>query len=392
MKSGDNLVLKVNGGPDQVTIENFFTLGNSTLQTIEFESGGSLSTEQLFGAFGIAMPAATESEFDASQQGDNNANTLTGGSAKDYLAGFGGNDTLQGGQGNDLLVGGRGDDTYLFASGDGQDVIDNTGGGMETLRFTGSIGFNDVASGLMKSNDDLILKVNGTSDQVKIKNFFLGGDNIIDTIEFESGGSLTADQIFGAYGLSNPDSSSSPDYSVLPNESLFGTVTVADASIQAIIGSSDADMIDASAGDDVLQGNQGNDYLIGGQGNDTYKFSRGDGQDTINNFSNIADETDQLVLGEGIAKDDIWLTRSGEDLVIDLSGSDDQITVDNWFVDEAHQIDEIHAGADMLSSTNVDALISAMAGFDNPAAGNMELSQQVKDEIAVSIVAAWQAA
>ncbi|MFT6926275.1 MAG: hypothetical protein ACJAZP_001885 [Psychromonas sp.] len=97
-------------------------------------------------------------------------------------------------------------------------------------------------------------------------------------------------------------------------------------------------------------------------------------------------------MGEGIAKDDIWLTRSGEDLVIDLSGSDDQITVDSWFVDEAHQVDEIHVGNAFLLNSKVDGLISAMAGFDNPAAGNMDISSQIKEEIAPTIVAAWQAA
>ncbi|MDA7746284.1 hypothetical protein N8878_03005 [Psychromonas sp.] len=388
-KSGDNLVLTVDGGPDQVTIVNFFTVGNSTIETIEFESGGSLTAEQIFGAFGLTMPSSVESEFDNYIEGDNDENSLTGDITNDSIAGLGGNDTLQGGLGDDLLVGGRGDDTYLFASGDGQDVIDNTGGGMETLRFTGTIAFSDVASGLLKSNDDLVLQVSGSTDQVTISNFFLGGDNIIDTIEFESGGSLTADQIFGAYGLTNPDSTSSPDYGVLPELSTFGTVTVADATEQNIIGSSDADMIDAGAGDDVLQGNLGNDYLIGGQGNDTYNFALGDGQDTINNFSNIANETDQLMISDGITKDDLWFSQSGDDLVIDVSGSDDQITVDDWFVSDENQIDEIIVGDDVLESTNVDSLISAMSAFDNPVSGTMVLSQDIKDQLAPTIVSAW---
>jgi hypothetical protein len=100
----------------------------------------------------------------------------------------------------------------------------------------------------------------------------------------------------------------------------------------------------------------------------------------------------QLQLEDGIAKDDIWLTRSGEDLGIDLSGSDDQVMVVDWFADEAHQIDEIHAGNEVLSSANVNALSLAMTGFDDPAAGSVELSQQVKDEITPTIVALWLAA
>lgn len=389
LKSGDDLVLIVNDGVDEVTIEDFFVIGESSIQTIEFETGGSITAEQLFSAFGITMPTSVDSDFDAYYEGDNSANTLTGDTTNDSLSGFGGDDTLEGGEGDDLLVGGYGDDTYLFALGDGQDTIDNSGGGTDTLRFTGTITFSDVASGLLKSNDDLMLQVSGTTDQVTISNFFLGGDYSIDVIEFESGGSLTADQIFSAYGLTNPDSSGSPDYGDLPESSSFGTVIALGSEDQTILASSDAEMIDAGAGNDVLQGNQGNDYLIGGQGDDTYQFALGDGQDRINNFSNIADETDTLVLGDDITKDDIWLTQSGDDLVIDFSGSDDQITVNDWFVDEAYQIDEIHAGDEILSNANVEALVSAMAGFDNPVSGSMELSNTVKTQINPSIVAAW---
>jgi len=85
----------------------------------------------------------------------------------------------------------------------------------------------------------------------------------------------------------------------------------------------------------------------------------------------------------------ISLTRSGEDLVIDLSGSKDQVRVDNWFVSEVFQVEQIHVGNDVLLSSKVDTLISAMAGFDNPAAGNMEISSKIKQQIAPSIVAAW---
>jgi Ca2+-binding RTX toxin-like protein len=389
-KSGDNLILKVSGGNDQVTIEDFFKLGGSTIKNIEFESGGAISAQQIFGAFGMTMPTSAASGFDAEQVGDQHDNTLTGTTGNDRLSGQAGNDQLQGGQGNDLLIGGWGDDTYLFAKGDGQDVINNEGGGVDKLRFTGAIGFNDVASGLTKSGDDLILKIAGTSDQVTIQKFFQGGDYAMDSIEFESGGSISADQIFGAYGLTNPNPVSSPDYTNLPSEKAFGTVTHATNASETLIGSSDADLLDAGAGNDVLQGNKGNDYLIGGQGNDTYKFAKGDGQDTINNFSNLPNETDKLVLGDGITKSDLWFTRQGQNLVIDMAGSTDRITVDHWFDGDANQLDEIHTGQSVLLKDKVDALVSAMASFDNPAAGDMAIDKNIKDETATAIAAAWQ--
>jgi hypothetical protein len=48
----------------------------------------------------------------------------------------------------------------------------------------------------MKSGNDLILKVNGSSaNQVTLKNYFLAGNNLVETIDFETGGQLTAEQI-----------------------------------------------------------------------------------------------------------------------------------------------------------------------------------------------------
>ena len=42
-----------------------------------------------------------------------------------------------------------------------------------------------------------------------------------------------------------------------------------------------ADYIDGGKGDDILDGGKGNDILVGGVGNDTYKYTTGDGFDTL---------------------------------------------------------------------------------------------------------------
>ena len=56
--------------------------------------------------------------------GDTNANVLKGGGGTDTLDGGSGNDTLDGGAGNDDLDGGVGEDIFKFASGHGDDEID----------------------------------------------------------------------------------------------------------------------------------------------------------------------------------------------------------------------------------------------------------------------------
>ena len=225
MSSGNDLILRVNGDiNNQVTIKDYFSNGDSIIETISFETGGSISHEQIFGLFGKAIPETTSIDdtvpstpdsldatadivgTDANEQlqGAEVDNRLQGLLGDDQLDGGLGNDILIGGLGNDLLKGGEGDDLYYFEAGFGQDTIDNTGGGIDNIYFDG-VGFNDIASGLMRSNDDLILKVSGTTDQLTIADFFEGGESAVGNISFASGGSISADQIFGAYSISNPN-------------------------------------------------------------------------------------------------------------------------------------------------------------------------------------------
>lgn len=408
MKSSNDLILRVNGSTaNQVTLKDFFLGGDNLVETIVFETGGQLTAAQIFGAFGLPVPTPTAAFDDIIQgstgddaaldgaagndllQGGNGDDVLFGDAGNDRLEGGNGDDILDGGTGNDTLVGGRGDDTYIFAAGGGQDVIDNSGGGVDTLHFEG-ISFNQVASGLMKSGDDLVLNVSGGSDKVTIRNWFLGGDYVVDTITFASGGQITAAQLFGAFGLSNPDPVGSPVYQHLPDERAFGTVLTGRAGDQIILGSSDDDLIDGGAGNDTLHGNAGNDYLIGGAGSDTYVFAVGDGQDVINNLSNTPDtDTDVLSL-EGIVREDLWLSRNGDDLVIDVTGSEDSITVQDWYANSAQQLDVIQAGGSSLYANQVDSLVNAMAAFGAPAGGELNLTQTQRDQLNVVIAANWQ--
>jgi len=408
MKSGNDLVLRVGGSStNQVTLKSFFLGGDNLVETIAFETGGQITSSQIFGAFGMAVPSPAAG-FDTTVEGStgndaalngtaqsdllqgfNGDDVLSGGAGADRLEGGNGADTLTGGAGNDVLMGGRGNDTYVFASGDGQDVIDNSGGGADTLLFNG-ISFNQVASGLMKSGNDLVLNVSGGSDKVTIKNWFLGGDSVVDTIAFASGGQITASQLFGAFGLSNPDPVGSPDYQNLPDERAFGTIVAGQAGNQNVLGSSDADLIDGGAGNDTLRGNAGNDYLIGGSGSDTYKFAVGDGQDVINNLSATAGADTDVLSIEGIVREDLWLSRDGDNLVLDVLGTDDRMTIQDWYASADQTLDAVQAGSSSLYANQVDTLVNAMAAFGVPVSGQLDLTQAQRDQVDVVIAASWQ--
>ncbi|MBL4835569.1 MAG: hypothetical protein JKY26_16505 [Pseudomonas sp.] len=236
----------------------------------------------------------------------------------------------------------------------------------------------------------MVLNIGGGSDKVTIRNWFLGGDNVVDTITFASGGQITSAQLFGAFGLSNPDPVGSPDYQNLPDERQFGTILSAPSGSQSIFGSSDSDLIDGGAGNDTLRGNAGNDYLIGGSGSDTYAFASGDGQDVINNLSATAGTDTDLLSMEGLAREDLWLSRDGDDLVIDALGSDDRVTVQDWYANSGQKLDAIQAGSSSLYASQVDSLVDAMAAFGVPVSGEMVLTQAQRNQVDVVIAANWQ--
>ncbi|WP_445354229.1 calcium-binding protein [Microbulbifer sp. EKSA008] len=404
--SGDDLILKVNGGPDQITLKNFFLGGAALVETIEFETGGQMTAADIFSIFEMSIPDSQETfdqtidgsaGSDSSLNGADNADLIRGFNGDDQLIGEAGNDQLEGGNGsdeliggtgNDLLIGGRGDDVFIFSAGDGQDIIDNAGGGVDILRFEG-IGFSDISSGFFKSVDDLILQVSGSSDQVTVKDFFKGGDHAIDQIEFTSGQTISSDQIFGLYGMSNPDTQGSTDYSGLPDERSFGTTTSGSSIDEVFIASSDADFIDAGAGNDHLFGSTGDDYLIGGEGDDIYHFATGDGADTINNFSNSAG-SDELQFADGIEEANLWFGQEGDDLVVNLLGSEDQVIVQDWFTDAANQLDTIRTDDAVITSSEIEQLVNAMAAFGAPSGGEITLTSEEQEQVNTAIASAWQ--
>jgi Ca2+-binding RTX toxin-like protein len=127
------------------------------------------------------------------------------------------------------------------------------------------------------------------------------------------------------------------------------------------------DTLSGLAGNDTLAGGKGNDSLIGGKGNDTYLFNRGDGQDVIVDTDSTLFNSDLLKLGGATSKQ-LWLTKSGKDLSIQILGTQDKVMVQNWFAGSSNQVEKITASdGKSLSAAKVNALVNAMASFTPPA-------------------------
>ncbi len=153
-----------------------------------------------------------------------------------------------------------------------------------------------------------------------------------------------------------------------------------------LLGGNGNDNLNGDAGDDVLIGGQGNDILDGGAGNDIYRFGKGDGQDTL--YDNGGN--DVLSLGEGINSTDLWLQRTGNNLELSVLGSDDKVTISNWYAGASNHVETIKtADGKTLLDSQVQNLVNAMAAFAPPTAGNSNLTPEQRAQLEVVIAANW---
>ncbi|WP_019740371.1 calcium-binding protein, partial [Pseudomonas savastanoi] len=285
-----------------------------------------------------------------------------------------------------LTVSGAGDDIYLFGKGSGQDVIyyanEARTGKVDTIQL---VGLNAGDISISRAGYDLVLRVNGTTDSLRVVYHFLSDATSgyqIDRIQFADGNiwgqetikslalqGTDADQYLEGYGTDDLIEAGAGDdtvYGAAGNDKLFGNsgddVVNGDDGDDLVQGGSGNDTLNGGAGNDVLDGGTGNDILNGGAGNDlldggagndrldggagddTYLFGKGSGQDTIYYANETrAGKVDTIRL-VGLGAADISVSRDGSDLVIRVNGTTDSLRVVYHFAGDAtsgYQIDRI---------------------------------------------------
>jgi len=174
------------------------------------------------------------------------------------------------------------------------------------------------------------------------------------------------------------------------------TSTYADwlTGIENLVGTALNDNITGDGNANTLYGGAGNDTLAGGTGSDAYLFDRGDGEDVVQESDTTAGNKDELRFNPLMDVSQIWLSRvnAGKDLQFSIIGSSDRITVRNWYAGPANHIEEIYVGGKRLLDTNVDKLVSAMAAFTPPAAGQTSLPANLQTALQPVIAANWTTA
>jgi Ca2+-binding RTX toxin-like protein len=324
--------------------------------------------------------------------GDSNKNTLNGSNDDDVINGYGGNDKLNGmngddqltgGTGNDTLVGAAGSDTYYFSLGDGQDTIydydskagDGSADATDVILFGTGITAEDLTI-RREVDGDMAISIADSTDTVTVIHHF--GGATIERIDFADGGSLTSAQISVLAAIGSAE-----------NDYLTGTTGK-----DTLDGKGGDDIILSLKGDDDLTGGTGNDDLSGGNGADTYRFNLGDGKDTIYDLAAMPvsqSETDTIVFGSGISASDVIVRATmHHDLVLSIANSSDKITISEGMYGIATRIEQVKfddgtkwnaatlynlqmggtEAVDYIYGTSRANVISALGGKDYIWAGN----------------------
>jgi Ca2+-binding RTX toxin-like protein len=257
------------------------------------------------------------------------------------LNGTGADDHMIGATGQDLMWGGAGSD--LLDSGEGQDLLWGESGNDQLL----GAGGNDLLWG-GEGND------------------LLDGGEGADQLWGEGGD----DQVLGAGG----------------NDLLWGG-----EGNDLLDGGEGADQLWGEGGDDTLAGGTGNDYLSGGAGSDTYLFGVGSGHDTVDNYDSSASSVDTLIFEGGISIEQLWFRKTGGSLEVSVIGTQDKVTVENWYSGSRHHLDQFKTSdGKVLLDSQVQNLVDAMAAFAVPAAGESNLTSERRAQLDVVIAANWQ--
>ena len=137
-----------------------------------------------------------------------------------------------------------------------------------------------------------------------------------------------------------------------------------------LTGNSANNMLSGQADADTLDGGAGNDTLNGGAGADVYNFARGYGQDTVQDNDATAGVKDRIQFAAGIAQADLKYTQVGNNLEASINGTADKLIVQDWYLGSQYHVEEFRfIDGSVLSDSQVQGLVSAMAGFAAPAAG-----------------------
>lgn len=321
----------------------------------------------------------------------------TGNTLNNTITGNGAANILDGNSGTDILIGGDGNDTYIVDST--TDTLTETAtGGMDTVQssVTFTLGASSNIENLTLSGTSAI---NGTGNSL---NNILIGNSANNTLTGGAGddwldGVAGTNTLVG--GIGNDTYVVSVSTNTLTEATNEGTDTV-QSSITYTLGNNMENLtltgttaINGTGNtlSNVLKGNSANNTLTGGTGNDTYQFDRNSAVDTIVENDSTSGNKDTLSFASDIAADQLWFVKSGNNLEVSVIGTSNKAVVKDWYLGNAYHVEELKSGNGLtLLDTQVQNLVSAMAGLTPPAAGQTTLPPEYQAQLNAVLAANWK--
>ena len=301
---------------------------------------------------------------------------ITGSLFDDVLIGTIGANVFNGQVGNDMMIGGAGSDSYYVQDGGDVVVEENVQGTDIVLSY-----LSDYTLGANVENLRLMAAgaANGKGNELDNLIYAGAGNNVL-------GGSSGNDTVSYLYATSAVTVS----LALTSAQNTVGSGTDTLTGFENLSGSNYNDTLTGGSNKNVLAGGLGNDRLIGGAGGDTYLLNRGDGSDTLVENDATAGNTDVALFGTGVAEDQLWFRQVGNALEVSIIGTSDKFTVTDWYLGSSYHVEQFRTSArGVLLDTDVQNLVTAMAAFSPPAAGQTEMPQAYQTALAPVIAANW---
>ena len=320
-------------------------------------------------------------------------NVLTGGSGVDGLDGQAGADTMAGGLGNDTYVVDQAGDVVTEKAGEGTDTvrsgIDYTLGlNVEGLELQGEArrGTGNALANTVTGNPwDNTLDGGAGADKL------IGGAGD-DTYVVDATGDVVTELANEGTDLVRASLSWTLGANT-ENLTLTGTAALkatGNALANLLTGNAGANTLDGGLGADTLVGEAGNDTLKGGAGHDVYVLGRGGGADILIDSDATAGNTDTLSFLSGVTTQQLWFRHIANDLEVSIIGTGDKATVKDWYLGNLNHVEQFRtADNKVLIDSAVESLVSAMAAFAPPAAGQTTLSTQYQASLGNIIATSW---
>jgi Ca2+-binding RTX toxin-like protein len=351
-RDGNNLLLRLQGSTDQLTVENYFRSALDEIAFVQFADGTSWDTERIKDLILTGSGAGGKLHG----FGDRN-DTIVGTDGSQLLVGLAGDDTLDGGVGPDMLKGGGGSDTHRFGLGSGADTLFDRSGELDTIQVGPGVRPEDVA--VLRNGTDLVLQLQDTADSLTASHFFLDVSFQVEQVTFADGTiwdaatlqSLAQPVLPGTAAINSPPSfvltaipagEAAPDAPFTFADETAGSSPLLQEDLPMdLVGTDGMDILVGGNGADLLDGGAGNDHLFGFEGNDTYLFGIGSGQDAVLDYDPTTGNVDTIQLGAGIAPSQVTVTREGDDLVLGIEGSNDRLTLRSFLLESAYRVEQV---------------------------------------------------